>query len=344
VRTVHWQLSGRQRLLGVVLVLGVSGNVVACVSTVPGFHSSAATLMASAATNSWQTPDGIARAVAFRKSFGLRGDDAWVRSVASDPRALANVTKFSIPMTDAEVADFRTRLADRSAVLADLEQFRAAHVETWGGYYFDADLLVVSLIDPTGTVEQELRKAVPPPLRVAQARWSRQELDALALRVSNDPWLPARYHLLSVGADVEHNAVAIEVSSANPNAPAEIARHFNLGDELIVTIDGTGVAALPKGAITGKAVDIHGKPAAGLDIELVPDIPGADTGEIGRGTAADGSFEIGNIPAIGYEIRLVVGPDTVGHPSASQGIQVGEAIVEVKADKTADVTITVTWP
>jgi hypothetical protein len=300
--------------------------------------------MASAPTNSWQTPDGIARAVSFRKSFGLRSDDSWVRSVASDPRALANVAKFSIPMTDAEVADFQTRLADRSALLADLEQFRSAHVDTWGGYYFDADLLVVSLIDPTGTVEQELRKAVPPPLQVKQARWSRQELDAVALRVSDDPWLQAHHHLLSAGADVEHNAVALEVSSANTNAPAEIARHFNLGGELVVTIDGTGVAALPKGAITGKAVDVHGKPAAGLDIELVPDIPGADTGEIGRGTGEDGSFEIGNIPAIGYEIRLVVGPNTVGHPSASQGIQLGEARVEVKADQTTDVKITITWP
>jgi hypothetical protein len=86
---VHWQLSARQRLLGVVLVLGVGGNVVACSSAVPGFRSSAATPMASAPTNSWQTADGIARAVAFRQSFGLRSDDAWVRSVASDPRALA---------------------------------------------------------------------------------------------------------------------------------------------------------------------------------------------------------------------------------------------------------------
>jgi hypothetical protein len=96
--------------------------------------------------------------------------------------------------------------------------------------------------------------------------------------------------------------------------------------------------------LTGRAVDTFGKTAAGLDIELVPDIPGVDTGEIGRSTSADGSCEIGDIAATGYQIRLVVGPETTGHPEASQGTQVGAARVAVKAGKTTHVTITVTWP
>lgn len=338
------RLSGKQQLLGVVLALGAGGIVIAAISMLPKFNPPAVTPIASASTNSWLTPDGVARAVAVRKSLGLRADDSWVRFVASDPRGLANVTKYSIPMTDVEVADFGRRAADHESVLADLEQFRTTHVDSWGGYYFDGELLVVWLIDPTGAIAGELRAAVPPPLLVKQARWSRRELDALALRISEDPWLQANYELLSAGADVEHNAVAIEVSSADTSVPEVIARHFVLGDELIVTIDGTGVAALPKGLVVGRAVDADGKPAVGLDIQLVPDIPGADTGEIGGSTGNDGSFELGEIPAIGYEIRLIVGPDTTAHSTASQGIQVGEARVEVKAGKTTYVSVTVTWP
>jgi hypothetical protein len=247
-------------------------------------------------------------------------------------------------MTDAEVAVFGKRTADREAVLTDLEQFRTKHVDSWGGYYLDGDAIVVLLIDPTGAVEKELRAAVPPPLLVKQARWSLQELNDLAIRVSKDDWFQAHFHLLSGGADVEHNTVAIEVSSADNTVPAEIARHFGLGDELTIQIDGTGVATLPKGTMTGRAVDAEGKPADGLEIQLIGDIPGIDAGEIARSTGDDGSFEIVDIPATGYDIRLLTGLDTVGHPNATPGIPVGEARVEVKAGKTTYVTITVIWP
>ena len=140
------------------------------------------------------------------------------------------------PDLDAEAA----HIADRETVLMDLERFRMGHVASWGGYFFEGNFVVVMLIDPNGSVERELREAVPPPLLVRAARWSFQALTDLSIRISDDPWLQARYHLLAAGADVEHNTVALEVSSADQAAPAEITRHFNLGDQLTVTIDGTG--------------------------------------------------------------------------------------------------------
>jgi hypothetical protein len=337
------QLFEQQRLLAIILVLGIGGIVAAAVSTGPKADLPAASPFATA-SNSWLTPDGVARAVAFRKSFGLRSEESWVRFVAGDPEGVANVPKFSIPMTDAEAADFRTRLATRETVLADLEAFRAAHVDAWGGYYLDGDAVVVLLLDATGSVEQELRKSVPPPLIVKSARWSLEELNDLATKIADDQWLHANYHLLSAGADPEHNTVAIEVSSADVAAPAAIAQHFALGAELTIKIDGTGAASLPKGTISGRAVDAEGKPAAGLDIEIVPDIPGIDTGEIARQTGDDGSFEIPDIPAAGYQIRLLTGPNTVGATNASPGVEVGEARVELKAGHTTQVTIRVSWP
>jgi hypothetical protein len=65
-------------------------------------------------------------------------------------------------------------------------------------------------------------------------------LTRVSVRVSDDPWLQSHDHLLSAGADVEHNTVALEVSGTDPTVPTTIAQHFNLGDQLTVTIDGTG--------------------------------------------------------------------------------------------------------
>lgn len=226
------QLPERRRLLSLVLVLVLGIVGVSAISRLPKVETPAATPVA----NKWLSTDGIARAVALRKSLGLRADDAWIRLVATNPSALANVDRYSIPVLDSEV----THVADREAILADLEQFRAGHVDAWGGYYLDGNVIVVMLIDPTGALEQELRTTIPSQLFVRQARWSFQELTDLSVRISEDPWLQEHYHLLSAGADVEHNNVALEVSSADSSAPAEIARHFNLGAELTVTIDGTG--------------------------------------------------------------------------------------------------------
>jgi hypothetical protein len=248
---VRWHRAVRQLSLNLVLVLVLGGIVVAAISMLPRVSSTAVTapptgaILASPAesepANPWLSDAGIERAVALRKSFGLRTDDAWIRSVANNPEALTNVTRYSIPITNDEVA----HIADRDAVLADLEQFRTSHLQTWGGYYIDGDAIVVLLIDPVGTVRHELSSAVPVPLLVKPARWSLRALNDLATRVADDPWLQTRYHLLSAGADVEHNRVALEVSSTDRTVPATIAAHFGLGDELTVTIDGTGEQSGP---------------------------------------------------------------------------------------------------
>ncbi len=139
-------------------------------------------------------------------------------------------------MLDTEAA----HISDRERLLLALSRFGAGHVDAWGAYYFVGNTVVVMLVDPDGTVEQELRAAVPQPLVVMPARWSFQELTELARQVADDPWLQAHYQVMSAGADVERNTVALEVSSADPAAAADIARHFDLGAQLIVTSDGTG--------------------------------------------------------------------------------------------------------
>ncbi len=192
------------------------------------------------ANSPWLSDDGLAYAVHLRKSIGLRSDEDWVRFVATVPGAVDNVVRYSIPMTNAEVVEVGKLKANRDLILADLAQFGAGHATAWGGYYLDDDLVTVMLIDPTGAVEHDLRAAVPPPLAVKPARWSFETLTNLSLVVARDPWLQSHFHVLSAGADVEQNAVVLEVASTDAAVVAEIETHFNLGDELVVTIGDPG--------------------------------------------------------------------------------------------------------
>jgi len=223
-------------IAGLVLLLLAVGGLVACTNL-----AQTSVQHATESSNPWLTTGELERAIALRKSLGLRTDDAWLTSVATNPEAVANATRYSIPITNLEVG----AITDRDAILADLQQFGTAHAAAWGGYYFDGETVVVLLLDPNEDLAKELRAAVPGRLAVERARWSLDDLNALANRIADDPWLQTRYQLLSAGADIEHNRVAIEVSTTDESVPLKIAAHYSLGDELVVTIDGTGPGSEP---------------------------------------------------------------------------------------------------
>jgi hypothetical protein len=242
-RSTRWLLVAAFLMLaGSRLLLGVLANRAQVASVTPSTVPASTGPSPSASggvvdpDNPWLSADAVAYAVQLRKSIGLRSDGDWVRFVATVPSAVDNVVRYSIPMTAAEVLDAGNLNANRDRILADLAQFGADHVTAWGGYYLDGGLITVMLIDPSGTVERDLRASIPPPLAVKPARWSFETLTDLSLVVAGDSWLQAHNHVLSAGADVEQNAVALEVASTDPTAVARIKSHFNLGDELLVTI------------------------------------------------------------------------------------------------------------
>ncbi len=243
------------------------------------------------------------------------------------------------------MSDLRKRAADRHEITSLAQGYGEEHPDAWAGLYIEGNAVVVMLVDPTGERAAELQRQVNPTaqLVIRSASRSLRDLTALQDRIAVDGWLIANYHVLEAGVDVEHNVVSIEVSSSDARAPAAIEAHYGAGDALSVSIDGTGVARLPTGTISGRAVDRDGQPVAGLAIQLIPDLAGVDTGEIAWSTRRDGTFRI-DVPATGYEIRLVIDVDAAGHPAPTNGIQVGIARVEVKAGKTTQVTVTVAWP
>jgi hypothetical protein len=61
---------------------------------------------------------------------------------------------------------------------------------------------------------------------------------------------------------------------------------------------------LPKGTLTGRAVDRGGRPADGLDVRLRLDGAPIEFGDIAFGTKAKGEFRIEGVPPDRYAVSL----------------------------------------
>jgi hypothetical protein len=300
------------------------------------------------ATSYWLTDAGIDRATEFRRGAGLASSRSWVEHVAVDPDALANLPRYGVPLMSVEVTVLSQRAKSIAEVRRAVDAFAAEHPEAWGGDYTMGSQLVAVLIDPTGELAAELGSKIAPgaPLRIKPGTWTLAELTALKERVLHDFWVGTRYQLVDLGVNVDRNLVEFEVSSADPSVPAKIAAHFGVGEQLAVTIDGTGVEALPTGTIQGQARYANGAPAAGLAVDLSGDISGAgSTGDVGIQTGDDGSFVIADVAATGYVVRFLSQVDRQGQPlEFSDWIPVGSKRVEVKPGETTDVQIIVSRP
>ena len=300
------------------------------------------------AANPWLTDAGIERATQFRQDAHLEASRTWVMHVAVDPDALANLPRYGVPLTSAEITVLSQRAKSIAEVRRVVDAFAAEHPEGWGGDFTSGSQLVAVLVDSTGELANELGSKIAPgaPLRIKLGTWTLAELTALKERVLHDFWMNSRFKLVDLGVNVDRNLVEFQVSSADPSVPAEIAAHFGVGEQLDVTIDGTGVDALPTGTIRGQAHYANGAPATGLAVELSGDIPGAgSTGDVGIQTGDDGSFVIPDVAATGYVVRFLSQVDRQGQPlEAPNWIPVGSKRAEVKPGETTDVLIVVARP
>lgn len=300
------------------------------------------------ATSYWLTDAGIDRATEFRQGARLASSRSWVEHVAVNPDALANLARYGVPLTSAEINILSQRARSIADVRRVTDAFAAEHTEAWAGDYTAGGQLVVVLVDPTGSLSDELGAKIDPgaPFRIRTGRWTLAELTALKERIKGDFWLRNRYELIDLGVNVARNVVELEVSSADASAPAEIVANFDVGEQLAVTIDGTGVLSLPTGTIRGQVQYADGTPATGLVVELKGDIPGAgSTGDVGNGTGDDGIFVFRDVAATGYEVRLFSPYDRQGEwLEYPDWIPVGSKRVEVQPGETTDLVIVVTRP
>ncbi|HEU4673556.1 MAG TPA: hypothetical protein VFS32_11715 [Candidatus Limnocylindrales bacterium] len=304
----------------------------------------------AAPSNTWISPQGLSKAAAFRRSVGLRSDDAWLRSVASAPDAMAAVARFGVPLMPPEAAELEMRASSADAIAAVVSAYGTQHPDDYVGLVADpqSGRVVAKFARNVELHEKALRTLIAPaaPLDVVKVQWTKDELESLAHRISHDGWLRAqRYDLLDLGVDIASNRVQLLVSTADPDAVVRITDHYQAQGKLVVTTDGTGVTLLPTGSLSGVALDHAGRPVAGLDVEFHPDIAGAGPrGDRGLETDSGGRFSI-TTQATGYTVVLLSsrGPDGE-ELTGSDRIEVGSARADIPTGGSTFVVVEVRLP
>ena len=282
-------------------------------------------------------PSAIAYAVHQRQQFGLRADVAWVEQVAADPTA--RVMLLDIPLTPAEEQWFEARQASFGQVESAIQAEAASAPDEFGGLYLDqATGHVVGLFTANPDRHRQAilgRLGETAPLIVKQVTYAESTLRALQDRISSDvQWLRGiQAAAVGIGVDTIHNRTSLELSSANPEAPALALAHYSVpANELAVTEDGTGAALLPRGTIDVSVTAATGvpTPAGGWELDFAGDGPGECGGEVGHAVA----------PGRVAEIPCQVGGWTVTLLDDNRS-PVASGHVTVVAGKHAQVTIAV---
>jgi hypothetical protein len=290
----------------------------------------------------------LGHAIDMRRGAGLRHDLAYVVAAQTDPRARVMLLDF--PMYPEEEAKFLADQSEQQEIVSIVQSYATRFVDEFGGVYIDRDDrpgFVTALWTAHLPVhEAAIRESIGDRSRFAvrEVNYSEAELRALQDVVAADwreDWveeIPARFQ--GVGVHLTENVLLIEVSSANPNAVAIIEAHYDLGDRLRVTSDGSGAALLPGGTVRGKVAGPDGERLESyesLALQWHSDDPGdCGGGDIGYGVGDDGTFEL---PCkIGTRTILVMGPSSDG----DSWIEYGRASVRVEEDQTTKVTIRLT--
>ena len=285
--------------------------------------------------------EAIAYAISQRKTFGLRSDEAWVREVAADPRARTQLLDF--PMLPEEEAEFDRRQTDFETIAGIVNAYAASHADEFGGVWIDqARHTVVAAWTRNPDLHRlailaQLRSAGP--LETKLVRYAERELNALTDRIFADKgWFSSIGAApRSGGEDPMNNRIELQISSANPDAPALIRAHFGVGpDELAISSDGTGIALQPRGKLVITVVTADGK-APGrntLEPSWTSDRPdGRECGEfVGYIIPPDGVLTVDCAPG-GWTVTI--------QGRAGEGwLAVGSGHVAVPSGGKAELTIT----
>ena len=292
--------------------------------------------------------DAIAYAISQRKVFGLRSNEAWVRQVAADPRARIQLLDFL--MLPEEETEFERRQTDFEQLAQAVNAYAAGHPDEFGGVWIDQPRHTVVA---AWTANPELHRiailatlGTSGPLETKLVRYTEQELNALTDRLfAEREWYRSIDAApMAGGAMIMDNRVELQISSANPQAPALIRAHFGVGPDMLeIMADGTGIALQPRGTLVIRVLTADGKAPGKTAIEpsWTPDRPdGRECGEfVGYLIPPDGVLTIGCAPGgwtVTLQVRAGEGWRSVGsgHVVVPPG---GRAEVTITLDEGADV-------
>lgn len=250
----------------------------------------------------------VADAIDVRERFGLRADEAWVRSVAADPMALTPA-EWGIPLLPPEVADLMSRRWP-VGLLRQVRAYGLQFPEDFATAYSNLQGSGVIVQFKQNVTEHRVALAQMPfegPIEVVQAEWSLKDLEGFLEQVEGE-----RAWLESLGARFVEPSVqeldnAVSLRYEGPRGLENlILGHFGRPSWLQLQWGGPGPWNGPRGDLVVQIRDDHGGPIGGVWCELIPNDRRADEGfgETVFTAGEDGNCIIKNIPAVVYELRL----------------------------------------
>lgn len=294
----------------VLFVLAAGLLALACSAPGPGASSAGGNTAPEVAAPAADglTPKEIAAAIGFRKEFGLRADEAWVRAVAANPAAL---TDFGFPLMPFEQQDVTDRPNGEDDVVAAVQRYTTDRADVFGGLYIDqaAGGIVAVLVTDDPKPHQTALDALvgPGAVAVRQVRWTEAELRDLQDRLFLDraffDTLPAR--MSTSGVDVIDNVAELTISSAVPDAAQRIIAHFGAEGRLRVISDGTGILLQPTGRILGRIIAPAGTDLTALSPQYAADVDIGARDAAGIAVAPNGTFVIDNLPPATYTVTVL---------------------------------------
>jgi hypothetical protein len=201
-----------------------------------------------------------------RQTFGIRSDVEWVKAVAADPAA---ESMLEIPMLPEESRVWLEWSNQTDRLVEALGTYGRLRPDEFGGIYIDqlrrevVTLWTDHLEEHQARIRELTWAGAPTALyRVEHPESYLRSLQDLV--PTDDPvYVEAQAEPYGIGVDIKRNAVSIDVSSANPDAPrlvAEgIAARLGVPANLVtVDSDGTGVLLLPFGQIQIRLIGSDG--------------------------------------------------------------------------------------
>ena len=251
----------------------------------------------------------IAEAVTFRKRYGLRADDVWVRSVAADAAAQEAIAGFGVPLMPSERLDLLRRRTDRDLFL-QVVGYGSLFPDEYAGAYDDRagrGAIVVSFSHRAERHRTALLHLLPDgsPVIVEEVEWSSKELERFVRLVDADrSWFRTiGVVYLTSGRRITDNYIYVSYSGSQ-DAAAEIEAHYGHPSWLKAEREGP----LPWVGARGDLVIVV-TDAAGRPMQVWCDLSSEDPrvklgGELRNMTDRNGLCSFRDMPAVAYQLTL----------------------------------------